>query len=790
MRPAPALAALCLLACAPEPSALPAPEPSPWQREEARPLTDHGFFDDHPALTDLSTFAMAVHGPIEARPDHAHRGAFGTGNGRAFALLGMTDPLNTLHGAMGPRYHREGRFTGDLAMRLEVDGSSPATEHEAIGRPRGTSLVLTRADYGSHVLHTVDFGVLPAGVAPTEVPPALVRFLLVRAEADGEVSIRLDAVDPIASIDGLPAVSQPEAPRYVGLVSSDLQQDEAGWTVPLGELRAGDERVVPIALVFSTTPEGLAPLAAELRAADLEAWLDETVAEWHQFTDRSLRLDVDDPVLLDLYDGLLAMLRVQQSDTGGVSPLSRYAGTWLRDTIGPVRFYDRAGLHDEARAALDYLYLCHRQRGDIGNSCNSGLRPDDVTQEVDWDALPPFSGRTAAEGPSHLPLAWADWARWTGEVDALRPIWPYLRRSLLQQQQTEDGLQPWSGDETFRLAMAVAFGYPLEWPWDERAWSSNSSWLMMGAGRALSPLARRLGEDDDADQFDARVQRARDGIEQHFLTEAGHVRAALFRDPEDRDVDLPYEDANLAALWSGALDPTDPLAVQDYTLLHARVGREDGSMQSPPDPMYDLPTLNLSTGVATGMLPGYALWSATELGAPHHPAAFDQVLAYASPSGEYHEGLVYGDRAAFQPFYDDSGGLSDVAARFRPWEGGIVGDAMLAWLLGVQPGLQVTTIRPRVPNGLSRLHARQLRVGGAELSLTLSWQDGWTLELQSDAPLTVAVELPLGVWAPVELRSAGPSGEGTLATLPLGEQVMRFPELTLKPGEAAVWTVR
>ena len=67
----------------------------------------------------------------------------------------------------------------------------------------------------------------------------------------------------------------------------------------------------------------------------------------------------------------------------------------------------------------------------------------------------------------------------------------------------------WSGDETFRLAMNVALGYPLETPWQDMAWSSNSAMVMIAAANFLADHAAEAGHPEDEAPLRDRADRAR-----------------------------------------------------------------------------------------------------------------------------------------------------------------------------------------------------------------------------------------------------------------------------------------
>jgi len=257
-----------LAACTGQPPAEEAREP--WPGEDERPALDHPLFEAHD-FGALSLCAEHVSGPADERPDAAHRGPYGVGNGRFFALFGLADPVSRLHSAIGPVYRRSSRFFGDQWFEVEVDGEPAATPDEWIARPRGTSLVVTRADTADVSIYTVDLAPMPAGVARQDVPPMLVRFLAVTSRSD------------------------------------------------------------------ATTPD---------------AWLDDTLAWWHDGSAKGVQLHASDPRVDDLYDGMRTAIRVQTAAHGGVSPMSRYTGVWLGDYVARFRPWEGGIVLD---AMLSYL---------------------------------------------------------------------------------------------------------------------------------------------------------------------------------------------------------------------------------------------------------------------------------------------------------------------------------------------------------------------------------------------------------------------------------------------------
>ncbi|MFT5679466.1 MAG: hypothetical protein ACI8RZ_000370 [Myxococcota bacterium] len=754
-----------LLACRPDPT--PQTDPADWPGGDVRPILTHGFFDTH-NLGALSLYATCVEG--EDRPDWRHRGALAVGNGHAFALLGLADPLNTIHGMTGPTYSTGDRFFRDIAFSLQLDGEDAPMEQEWAGRPRQTGLAVTRGDVDGVSLVTVDYA---PRLADGSAPPVVVRELLVRSEADADVSVVILARSPTMPTleDGhyVDALSD----RRLGLLSPDLdwQPRSDALALDLGTLAPGEERRVGVVLAVGEDADDLDALADLVAAADRDAWLSETLADWHAFSDRGLTLTAADQRWGDLVDGMRVGIRLQTTAGGGISPMSRYTRVWLRDTIGPVRFLLRAGLVDEAEAALDYLHACHVDAGDYVNSCSAVLDPEAIGEAPGWSALPDFTGRVAAEGPSYVPLAYATHAAWTGDFDRVSARWDYLSRGLLAQSISEDGLQPWSGDETFRLAMAAAFGYPLEPPLHTDAHSALSGILSAAAGDAMASLADALGE--DAAPFTGRATLARSGLAATFRQPEGHLAAISWHtegDGHGMGLDArPYEDVALHTVWSGAQAPDDA-AMAELDAYRSVAGQGDGTFLSPLDPMYSgLLNLDIEQGVFSGMLPGYALFTLNALGDMESEGAFNAVHRFVDTTGQLTENIVYDDASALHILYDATGSLSDISARYRPWEGGIVLDAVLSYLLGVEPeGDGVVRLRPHLPNGQPWMTAEGLVVGDSVFDLHVE-PDRITVTAVTDVV--------------VVLESGWEQDGAESMTLPGGEPLWRAAPVPLSAGE-------
>jgi hypothetical protein len=136
---------------------------------------------------------------------------------------------------------------------------------------------------------------------------------------------------------------------------------------------------------------------------------------------------------------------------------------------------------------------------------------------------------------------------------------------------------------------------------------------------------------------------------------------------------------------------------------------------------------------------------------PRAGAAFNLLGIAASPSGNYAEYQIHDDHSALQVLYNPSGGMGDMTARYRPWEGGINLDALVLYLTGFEPEMIAGHhhLAPHLPNAWPRMRWTGLRAGadrfdllveerGGERRVTVTPTTGGTLTLYVHVPLPAA----------------------------------------------------
>jgi len=706
------------------------------------------FYEAHgAAFQRMSLWFTHVSGPVAERPDIGHRGSFGTGNGRVFGFVGLADPLNTLHSLIGPTYERRDRFFGDYTLYLLENGKELEFDEEWAGRSLTSPVMVTRGRRGGLEMDTVDFAPWTEDVAAGN---CFIRILLVRNKATDAVNgiqVQVRSRNPVDfSLEGTlvePVLQRRLVTRFAG---AGAVAGERSLTLTLDPLAAGEER--ELALFHCAQVGNMVGPAPSL---DPDALLDETVQRFSDWGNGLVQADVPDPLVRDFIDNAKITMKVQQAETGATCPMSEYTRTWMRDNTGPVRAFLTLGGHEDVLGMLDYVYGA-ATRGNYSNSYDADLDLTDLPPAPDWDAMPPLSGKVAAETPSYFVIMHGWYYRHTGDLhwadDDGR--WALLKRGLMAQGFGTDHLLPWTGDETFRAAMNSVFGLFMEYPHHEVSWSANSSLLWLAAQKEYARLAASLGHDEDAAASENLHKDVEAGFLGHYILDDGCVSALVERETMET-WPAPYEDSALKLTWAGWKDGDDPLAQTATACLVDRIGIAPGILQSPLHPdCQDLEILPEGKGMYTGMKPGYTLSALADTGHSEALDAFNAVQLSVSTSGNLTEYRVEYDHSGLSLTYDPVGELGDYTAKFRPWETGIVVDAVMQYLLGWRPDApeKALSLRPHLPNGWPRMAFSNLRARDArfdvevrrvherewEVTVTSHAGDDWTVDLRWDAP--------------------------------------------------------
>jgi len=740
-----------------------------WESTPIEPL-DTSLFGDAEWLGDVSTWIGEGCG--EEQPfEPGQMGDFAVGNGRVFSLSGYNCPLNSLHTMIGPNYQKREVFFEDTYSRLELDGERLSIIEGHMFRVSGAPILISRERTAEVDLYTLTFAPLTGG-AEDPVERAIIReIIIVNRTSSTLADLRLTTH----------AVRNDAETRRRTLVALEPAGVESPRVISLALEPSAQARFL-FAYVLSIGGEGEEETIAALEDADLTELLESTRDAWRGFLDDAASLESPDARVNDLFHGLLITVRSQQDRLGGVSPMSEYTRIWTRDLAGPVRFYLRAGLFEHAYATLDYYHTAAAEAGDIRNSFNLDVDPDPPPEEPDWASLEPFDGRESAEAPSYLPLMARWYALATGDHRLVEDWFPFFRRALDGQAVSEENLLSFSADETFRTAMAITHGLDLAYAFEESCWSANSSFLFVASSEALAAEAEAIGLETEAAELRERAERVRLAAEETFWHADGYYVPYIDWTAPESSPPL-YEDVSTKPIWTGYLPADDERALTNLESVVERIAHDNGMLVSPLHPMHDNAFgSGIHEGVYTGMNPGYGLANLALTDHPLAEAAFNSVQDVVSYSGNIGEYQIYDDHSSLQIIYDPSGILGDYTARYRPWEGGILGDALMLYLTGLEPDATEGSVRlaPHLPNGWPTMTWRRLRVGEVRFDLRVEDEDGRrtiAVEPTTSGSLTVHLEVPLPPCDVSEIMIDGESIDMESIDLwsPFGQTRIRLP---------------
>lgn len=688
---------------------------------------------DRTARMSLWRSRYAAPAPGE-RLDRSRLGWYGVGNGAAFAFVGTSRPLNTVHALAGPFYQRRSRYFPDGVLAVERGADAVVFEREYIARVDRAPIVATRAETAAG-LEFATFTVAPLWAFSPQ--PAVVQYFSLTNDGSAPVD-DLRLVFSLAASDGRDDTA-PDPCLGDDAGDSRLRVCADGFGRADGRLVRGPFALSPGqsvegAVIFAAADDGpdvqarLDAVIAAVRARGRGALADATSRYWTEKHRGTFALETpDNPRIGDLVSTQLVVVLAQQAANGAIVPMSYYTSAWLRDTYGAVRFLARTGRSDDAARALDYLYAAHAVGGGIANS-----RPADLDVSappaVDWAAKVPFSGRTAAEGPSHLPAAYHALFK-AGEPTAVACArWAYLRSAVDGQVPDERGRLPFSGDETYRAAMGIGLGLGADFAWEEKAFSAGSGFWLVAALRALADLAapcRRAPE--EAAELRTRAERLMQQIRDvYYVPETKHYGSFQFRDRPTADPAC-FEDVSTLPLWLD-LWPTDSAdAVDHFSTCNAQIGRTNGLWgRTPPAGGIPIGGFDITQGVFTGMAPGLVLSAAARLDAPLQWAILSTMGRTADPAGSFAEDHLHADLRPLMPFYFTNGSRGEQWARWRFWEGAINAEAILDVFVG--RGYDARTgalhLSPAMPDDWTRYNAKSIPAGAARVDLYVARYGG------------------------------------------------------------------
>ncbi|MGQ9730797.1 MAG: hypothetical protein ACUVX8_05920, partial [Candidatus Zipacnadales bacterium] len=711
-------------------------------------LTGEALLQRYSWLTETSKYwGQKVDLAAEEPLGYSDLGCFPLGNGRVFTTSGLRYPFGTMANIFGPTYQKRHGSLGTqevVVLQGEAPVELPQQEVAWVMRsgvvhtrlrnvtglqldiydcipPQGYSIcrVLVLTNNSSHSVKGVKLAIAQVagalephkGQLVANRPPRWVRIGFVGAQTE--------------TTAGYISMPLPDAARAL----SRMTASEAGGTVTcaLGTLKPGESLAKVGYTVIAPSAEIADREVARLEQAGFGV-LEETRAWWQKWYADALTLQTPDERINEFIPIQQHIVRVQQAESGGYSPMYMYTTCWVRDSNGPVRFMSQSGKFGEVRKYLDYYYACSAQRGQVPMNFPLDLPLTKPLPQIDWAQ----AKVERAEVPSFIILQHYWYWKHSGDWEPIKKHWEYLRRNLLGQQIDEQGRLPFHGDETYRFPGYSIFEQTQKEPADWVSMdlmSADSAWDFVVAAQAMRQWAQMLGWSDQAAEFAALGDKVRRALDRLYWMPDRRYYAPAMSDFSGELYRYPFANIHLSPQWL-APDPRwweNWAGMSDTRLCEAILRplewlwKKSGTIQTTP-----------GCGYYVGMTPGMVVWNLALMGHPSLDAAVRGMLKAAEPSGGYSEMVTPEDKPADQYWGKN---------RVRPWEGGLNAEALVLALTRLQvdaPQHLVTLDPPLRP-----LIIRNLRCGGSVLHATCKPVDERLIvELEVEGKHTLGVRLP------------------------------------------------
>jgi hypothetical protein len=703
----------------------------------------------HDASSYIQKFDLS-----KGEPGLTSRGAYGTGNGYVFGMVGLGMPQNMLTGMAGPNYEKdeaEQFFPVWEALSSEKEGMAIRLTQTTSYRVRSTPIVVNVEKNDELSMTTVTFA-----------PPlmkSIIRIISVRNLSGKPVEgLSLDVQSKegkdLAQIGGEGMLSQVTGGKRMIVGFAVGGRTSLGKiSLPIGTLGLGQEynAILIISFLDESDPVSLPEMSSETAYKLLE----ETRRDSLNWTKGVMTVTSSDLRLADLFDSLYNVLKSQlDANSGGISQMGKYSGIWCRDTFGPVRFLLTAGKFDAVSKMLRYYDYATRMGG-FRNRYPLDLDISKAPEKVDWESMTPQQG----DDPNLLILQYYWYYRATGDKEFVKEHYGFLRRNFSGQKQT-DYRFTFNGDETYQVYVLMSETAPLA-----SFYSADTSFEYTLAARAMSEMAAAIGEKADSEEFAAAERECREKTEQYYWNaERGYYIPYVKKDTLAAG-GSPFADIDLRPIWNEYAAADAPNQRENVINTAKKLMNKRGTMKS-----------SARVGLYTGMVPGMLLWNLKAVGLMDraditYGALMNDVI---SPAGEFAEAYDAKDR------WINYGTAPTV---FRSWESAINVEAILYYITGLgfdYPANRVT-FQPSLPPGVDWVKFDNLYAGRNRFSVLIRRIEGGGIEFSAQNTGDRAVEVELLVEPAAEAQAA--AGFETFVSAAYARTLWRR-TLTLAPGES------
>lgn len=701
-------------------------------------LNEIQFFNEHPELQNISTLSLEVDKEVK-KLKRPYLGAFGIGGLNAFTLVGLSYPLNTYHNTT-TYYHP---FFSYTHVGITIGGEEIDFPRESIWYVRDTSVTVTKEENDSLAMFTVNFSPPESGT--------IVRIVVIKAK-DEIKNLELFAhVHGDRETAGNEIIQIRDSGRRtrtlrIGLLDGDAGIKGERLVAGIPELKKGEEKVFYFYYIIQTGEEPGVPPIMELNEKMPEL-LSETIAYWKDYLAGSTKIITPDRRLNDMLENLKIAHKIQQNENGAMVVVVKYADrSHDRENIHVTRYYLMMGMPEDAKRIMKYGFLAAQKEGIIYNSQAADLDLSDLPETTDWENIPLDNHhviRHVAERPSWTALQFVRYYRYTGDLDFIREVYPYLRRNMLGQEITPEGLLPFHGDEMYQLTYPTYISSaPLE-----KFYSLDSSLAFAAAAKGMEEIAEKLDKKDDKAKYAELRERVEAAIEKYYWMDKGYYATGLRKDglaPLERM--FPLISLNPGMI---GYEKNTERQRQNLESTIKKLRRKDGSLRMAP-----------AVGMYHGQLQGMYLYSLKRFRHPLGERVFDLLVHKISdPAGMYTE-VQANNHSHMSMSKDPTGKGKEDARRFGPWESALNISSLVYFLTGmeVDAGRMEIKLIPELPNGWDKWEMLEGKIKrnsfdffvedtGTELS--------YRFENKGPEPLSVSLALPIGKRVPKRILVNG-----------------------------------
>ncbi len=538
-----------------------------------------------------------------------------------------------------------------------------------------------------------------------------------RAYAFGEESRRFFA------LVGAPSAVDPRPEYESNYTASKRSSFRMGVTE-----RGQAKKAVVIAASFES--QAAAEKTYQRLLAGHESLRQEAAEYYARYLSATLSLKLPDPRMQEAYDWsrvsvLQGLVKNPFLGTGliagyghsGSGARPGYAWFFGRDALWTVLALNSAGDFATARTALEFLARYQRADGKIPHEIGQGA------SFVRWFEDYPY-GWAAADATPLFVVVVNDYVLHSGDVAFAKEKWPHLRKAYQFLRSTWD-------EQGFPKNQGVGHGWVEGGPLLPVKTEFYQSGVGLEALRALSNLARLVGENELSMQAERDFESGRRNLEQAFWSPEKQIYSFAL-DPDSRRAEAASVLATVP-MWFGLLD-----GERSAAMIRQLAGADhatDWGMRilSSRDPRYS--PSGYHYGTVWPLFTGWA--SVGEYGYHRAPAAFANLNANARLALDGAPGRV--TELLSGTFYEP---LSR-STPHQVWSAAMVISPLLRGLLGLEVDTTIPRLKlsPHMPPSWGDVEVRNLRAGKAGLDLIYTRHgDAITLHVEQAGPDALLLE--------------------------------------------------